>query len=67
MSLNELPMALFLATPAGRTLPTLIWPQLRYNLTPLVAAASGVLLALTVGGLLLGSWLGSRPWKRPSA
>jgi len=66
MSLNELPIALFLATPAGRTLPTLIWPQLRYNLTPLVAAASGVLLALTVGGLLLGSWLGSRPWKRPS-
>ncbi|HXI17298.1 MAG TPA: ABC transporter permease subunit [Chloroflexota bacterium] len=63
MSLNELPMALFLATPAGRTLPTLIWPQLRYNLTPLVAAASGVLLALTVGGLLLGTFLGSHRWQ----
>jgi putative spermidine/putrescine transport system permease protein len=70
MSLNELPMALFLATPLTRTLPTLIWPQLRYNLTPAVAAASGVLLLLTLmGGLaaaalasprLRGAWRGER-------
>ncbi len=66
MSLNELPTALFLSTPAGRTLPTLIWPQLRYNLTPLVDAASGLLLLLTVGGLGLSGLLGSRRWRRGS-
>jgi putative spermidine/putrescine transport system permease protein len=59
MSLNELPIALFLATPTTRTLPTLIWPQLRYSLTPLVAAASGVLLLLTVGGALASAALAS--------
>lgn len=57
MSINELPMALFLATPATRTLPTLIWPQLRYNLSPVVAAASSVLLLITLCGLLVTTFL----------
>lgn len=52
ISLNELVMALFLCTPAIDTLPKVIWPNLRYTLSPLVAAASGVGLAATV--LLLG-------------
>lgn len=51
MSLNEFIIALFLCTPAIETLPKIIWPSLRYTLTPLVAAASGVTLVLTILGL----------------
>lgn len=51
LSLNEFIMALFLSTPAIETLPKVIWPSLRYTLTPLVAAASGVTLLLTLLGL----------------
>ena len=51
-SLNEFVIALFLATPATDTLPKVIWPNLRYTLTPLVAAASTLTVLATVGGLL---------------
>ncbi len=57
ISLNEFIMALFLATPKTQTISTMIWPQLRYNLTPLVAAASAVLLGLTLVVLLAASRL----------
>ncbi|HEX2913211.1 MAG TPA: ABC transporter permease [Chloroflexia bacterium] len=53
ISINEFVMALFLATPRVQTLPTLIYPQLSYNLSPLVAAASAVLLLLTMSVLLI--------------
>lgn len=52
VSFNELVMALFLATPSTRTLPTLIWPEVRHNLSPIAAAASGVTLLLTLALLL---------------
>ena len=42
-------MALFLATPGTRTLPVVIWPQIRYLLTPVVAAASSVIIAADRG------------------
>jgi ABC-type spermidine/putrescine transport system permease subunit II len=48
VSVNEFIMALFLATPGTRTLPVVIWPQVRYLLTPVVAAASSVIIVLTV-------------------
>ncbi len=48
ISMNEFIMSLFLATPRTQTISTMIWPQLRYNLTPLVAAASAVLLLITL-------------------
>ncbi len=48
ISLNEFVMSLFLATPKTQTISTIIWPQLQYNPTPIVAAASAVLLLLTV-------------------
>ena len=57
ISMNEFVMSLFLATPKTQTISTLIWPQLRYNLTPLVAAASAVLLILTVAILFISSRL----------
>lgn len=57
LSLNEFVMALFLSTPAIETLPKVIWPNLRYTLTPLVAAASSITMALTLLGLALATWL----------
>lgn len=55
ISINEFVMALFLGTVETDTLPRIIYPTLRYSLTPLVAAASGVLMFLTVVFLLLAA------------
>ena len=52
ISVNEFIMSLFLATPRTRTLPVAIWPQVRYLLTPIVAAASSVIILITL--VLLG-------------
>jgi putative spermidine/putrescine transport system permease protein len=48
VSVNELIVSLFLSTPETRTLPVAIWPQLRYMLTPLVAAASAIVMIITL-------------------
>ena len=48
ISVNEFIMSLFLATPRTRTLPVAIWPQIRYLLTPIVAAASSVIIVVTL-------------------
>jgi ABC-type spermidine/putrescine transport system permease subunit II len=47
-SINELIMSLFLAGGRVRTLPTVIWPQVRHAVRPDVAAASGILLLIAV-------------------
>lgn len=52
ISLNEFIMALFLGTPATETLPKMIWPQIRHSVSPVVAAASSVLLIITVAAIL---------------
>jgi len=54
-SVNELIMSLFLGV---RTLPTVIWPQVRHAVLPDVAAASTILLVLGVvpAGLALLAW-----------
>ena len=57
ISVNEFVMALFLGTVNTETLPRIIWPTLRYALTPLVAAASGVLMLLTITLLLVSAKL----------
>ncbi|MGE3805199.1 MAG: ABC transporter permease [Gemmataceae bacterium] len=57
LSLNEFMIALFLCTPEIETLPKVIWPNLRYTLTPLVAAASCVTMLVTLAGLALVAWL----------
>ena len=59
-SLNEFVIALFLATPAIETLPKVIWPNLRYTLTPIVAAASTVAVVFSL--LLLAVTLLLRRW-----
>jgi putative spermidine/putrescine transport system permease protein len=57
LSLNEFVLSLFLGTPETETLPRVIWPSLRYSLSPLAGAASTVTLALTaLLGILVG-WL----------
>ncbi len=48
VSLNESMLTLFLATPTTETLPAVVWPQLRYAATPLVAVASCVSVALAL-------------------
>jgi len=57
LSLNEFVLSLFLATPETETLPRVIWPNLRYSLSPVVAAASGILMAITALGTALVGWL----------
>ncbi len=57
ISINEFIMALFLGTSQTETLPRIVYPTLRYRLTPLVAAASGILMLLTVAVLLLAARL----------
>ena len=53
ISLNEFIMALFLGTPNTETLPKMIWPQIRHSVSPVVAAASSVLLVITVVAILI--------------
>jgi ABC-type spermidine/putrescine transport system permease subunit II len=57
ISINEFIMALFLGTSETETLPRIVYPTLRYRLTPVVAAASGILMLLTVSVLLLAARL----------
>lgn len=56
ISLNEITLTLFLATRYTETLPRVIWPNLRFAITPLVAAASVILLALTLPALVAAAW-----------
>jgi len=60
ISLNEITLTLFLATRYTETLPRVIWPNLRFAITPLVAAASVILLVLTLPALIAAGW-----WLRP--
>jgi ABC-type spermidine/putrescine transport system permease subunit II len=62
LSLNEFMIALFLSTPATETLPRVIWPSLRYTLTPQVAAASCVTVLLTLLGLAAAAALLRVEW-----
>jgi len=57
ISLNEFIIAQFLAAPELETLPTIIWPSLRYTLTPVIASASTLSLATTLFLLALAAIL----------
>jgi putative spermidine/putrescine transport system permease protein len=63
ISLNESMLAIFLTHPGNETLPAVAWPQLRHAPTPMVAVASCVSVAVTVGIVLMigtiRSWKGS--------
>jgi ABC-type spermidine/putrescine transport system permease subunit II len=46
-SFDELIIALFLTDPATRTLPLLLWEDLRFHMTPIIAAATTLVLCFT--------------------
>ena len=62
ISWDEVVLSIFMASPSLQTLPVLIWSTLRQDLTPVIAAASTLLVAFTVVLMLLASLLkkGSR-------
>lgn len=62
-SFDELILAIFLTSPTTRTVPRLLWEQLNYQMTPVIAAATCALLASTVA-LLLVAAAGSRAGRR---
>lgn len=53
LSIGEVVISLLVSTPATQTLSKVIWPNLQYELTPIVAAASGALLL--AAGLLIAA------------
>jgi putative spermidine/putrescine transport system permease protein len=61
LSLNEFILSLFLATPESETLPRVLWPNLRYALSPLVAVASCVTTLVTAAGIALATCLAAKP------
>jgi ABC-type spermidine/putrescine transport system permease subunit II len=56
VSLNEVTLALFLATRDTSTLPVVIWPNLRFAMSPQTAAASGLLFLLSAPALAGAAW-----------
>lgn len=47
-SWDEVVLAIFMASPTLQTLPVKIWSTLRQDLTPVIAAASTILIAFTI-------------------
>ncbi len=62
LSLNETFISLFLATPTNETLPAVMWPQLRFAASPLVAVASCATAAIGTLGVLAAVKIESRLW-----
>ncbi|TPE46766.1 ABC transporter permease [Amaricoccus solimangrovi] len=55
MSWDEVVLAIFMSSPTLQTLPVKIWTTLRQDLTPVIAAASTLLVALTLILMLLAA------------
>lgn len=55
VSWDEVVLSIFLASPTLRTLPVLIWSTLRQDLSPVIAAASTLLIGITIILMLLVS------------
>jgi ABC-type spermidine/putrescine transport system permease subunit II len=60
VSLNESMLTLFLATPTTETLPAVVWPQLRYSPSPLVAVASCASVAVACAVIAAVGGIGRR-------
>lgn len=59
-SWDEVVIAIFMASPTLQTLPVHIWGTLRQDLTPVVAAASTLLLLFTLALMLVAAWFRGR-------
>ena len=55
ISWDEVVVAIFMASPTLQTLPVRIWSALRQDLSPVIAAASTLLIALTLTLMILAS------------
>lgn len=53
VSWDEVVLSIFMASPTLQTLPVLIWSTLRQDLTPVIAAASTLLVGFTIVLMLL--------------
>jgi ABC-type spermidine/putrescine transport system permease subunit II len=56
-SFGEFNIALFLTAPDTITMPVQIWNSLKYEVTPIVAAVSTLMIVLTLAGIGIGSRL----------
>lgn len=65
ISWDDVVLAIFMATPGSETLPVRIWSALRQELSPVIAAASTLLIAVTVLCMAVSAWLGGRTAKQP--
>ena len=59
-SFDELILAMFLTSPTTTTVPRLLWEQLNYEMTPLIASATVFLLCVTLLLLLVAAVTGRR-------
>ena len=62
-SLDELVITIFMAGPSTKTLPIVMWENLRTQVNPTIAVVSTILIALTIILFLLQEWVGSRTSK----
>lgn len=60
VSWDEVVLAIFMASPTLQTLPVKVYTTLRQDLTPVIAAASTLLVGLTVFLMILAAWLRKR-------
>ncbi|TGR16993.1 ABC transporter permease subunit, partial [Mesorhizobium sp. M8A.F.Ca.ET.197.01.1.1] len=56
-SWDEVVVAIFMASPTLQTLPVKIWGSLRSDLTPVIAAASSLLVGLTLALMVVTALL----------
>ena len=56
-SWDEVVLAIFMASPALQTLPVKIWSTLRQDLTPVIAAASTLLILFTILLMVLAAFI----------
>lgn len=60
VSWDDVVIAIFMSTPGAETLPVRIWAALRQDLSPVIAAASTLLIGITLFFMLLSALLGAR-------
>jgi len=54
-SFGEFSIALFLTAPATMTLPVQIWNSLKYEVSPIVAAVSTIMIVITLAAIAVGA------------
>lgn len=59
-SFDEIMLAIFLTSATTRTMPRLLWEQLNYQMTPTVAAATVVILCITLSLIALAAVFAKR-------